>query len=237
MEDRKKFTPLIVLIILAVVGLLAWQIYLSLTFRLTKTIPKPKGTVSTALQTFVVEFNKELDPGVDYLASIADGQKHVAKIKIDGKSLEVRTNSAIDGKRYNFTIKNIKSKSGSVIPQINFDYTARYIPFDRLPKDQQRLVERQEDQLSEDNPILSRLPYGDLHFRLSAEFEEHEEESTKIGELRLKAEILLSASDVRSDRDAAIAIYKQEVLDYIKSLGFDPASYKIDYEIIEPSLY
>ena len=237
MPSNKKVVGLVVSVVLLIVGFVIFQVYLALTFRITKTTPKLKGVVTTALQTFVVEFNKELDPDVDYLKNLDDNLKHVAAVKIKGKNLEVRTKPAIDGKQYSFTVKNIKAKNGSVISAVNFNYTARYIPYEQLPKDQRQLIDQQKDQPAEDNPILNHLPYGDLHYSLSAEFEEHEEESVELGKLRLKAEILLSASDVRTDKDSAIAIYKQEVLDYIKSLGFDPAKFEIIYEIIEPSLY
>ena len=46
-----------------------------------------------------------------------------------------------------------------------------------------------------------------------------------------------SGADERSDPAAAVEGYKKEINDWIKSVGLDPAKYKIEYSIIRASIY
>lgn len=85
------------------------------------------------------------------------------------------------------------------------------------------------------DPILNSLPHSTLDYNLTVA-----QGTTGIKgdqKLILDADLLLSAADVRSGRDAAIAAYTQEVRDYITSLGLNPDSYTINYTISESSPY
>lgn len=82
--------------------------------------------------------------------------------------------------------------------------------------------------------ILNNLPHSTLDYNLTVAQGTPGVENQK---LALDAELLLSAADVRSGRDAAIAAYTQEVRDYITSLGLNPDSYTINYTISESSPY
>lgn len=73
------------------------------------------------------------------------------------------------------------------------------------------------------DPILKYLPYDALDFEIKAT--RNEDGTVK----NLHVTLLLSDADYNTGIDAAIATYKQEALEWIKSAGFDPAKYTINY--------
>lgn len=231
MNSRQK--RIIILVVVVVVLFLGFGLVRNMRFRVLSTTPKLKGAVATDLKTFVIVFNRELAPNVDYKQKLTDPENHVKEIEAEAKRLVLYTNSAQDEKNYKFELNDITAADGSVIRSIQFNYTAKYIPFEKLPKDQQQLIEEQNLRPRADNPILNYLPHGGLHFNLDAVFSEVNEESGELGAVTLVAQLYLSNSDVKINREAAIEKYKKEVLDYIVSIGFDPNNFAIRYEINE----
>jgi len=79
-------------------------------------------------------------------------------------------------------------------------------------------------------PLLNQLPYATTDFSLSADFGSSASGAPK---LNIDATILLSQSDTGNE-DSATDQYKQEALDYLSSLGVNPANYTINYTIQQP---
>jgi len=75
--------------------------------------------------------------------------------------------------------------------------------------------------------MLSHLPYRTTDFSLTADFVSGQNNQPK---LTIDAKILLSQADM-SSQDQAVALYKQEVLNYINSLGLNPSNYTINYSV------
>lgn len=226
------------LAIIVLVIILAFAIYgftKNNRFKVASTIPSKKPYVATSIHTFVVFLNRDLKPNVDYMKNITDPEKIVKEVSATPQVITIITSQLDNNKHYNFSINNIESANGSKINKVEFDFTSRYIPFNKLSKKEQDIVSKQNDKTAIDNPILKFLPFGGLDFSLSAEFNE-EEESTETGGLVLRARLLLSGADVRTNKTQAIEDYKREVTDYIKSLGFDPTKYTIVYEVVEPTI-
>jgi hypothetical protein len=73
------------------------------------------------------------------------------------------------------------------------------------------------------DPIVQYLPHSTLDYNLTIESSDK-----KI----LNAQLFLSGAD-QSNASAATALYKQEVVDYITSVGLNPADYTINYTVVQ----
>lgn len=88
------------------------------------------------------------------------------------------------------------------------------------------LVSRSEesDGTTVSDPLINSLPYSTLSYGLLAD--------TTSGSLVLKAELRIPESDLRGDlgsKQEVVRNYKRMVTDFIRTRGFDPAKYTIDY--------
>ena len=79
----------------------------------------------------------------------------------------------------------------------------------------------------ENDPILQFLPKETLSYKITYDGQSN----------TLKARIETNGADERGDPAAAVEGYKKEINDWIKSVGLDPAKYKIEYSIIRASIY
>lgn len=88
------------------------------------------------------------------------------------------------------------------------------------------LVSRSEasDGTTKSDPLINALPYSTLSYGLQA--------NTTSGSLILKAELRIPESDLRGDlasKQEIVRNYKRMVTDFIRTRGFDPSKYTIDY--------
>lgn len=78
------------------------------------------------------------------------------------------------------------------------------------------------------DPIISKLPYANLSFRLSAD--------VTTGTLKLYAELRIPESDLKGGEESTkqvISSYKEEVVNWIKSQGLDSEKYNITYSYLD----
>lgn len=231
-EKYKK--QLIFIGVLLIAAAIAIFVVSSLRFKVTGTDPK-LSAVSTISPTLTINFNKQLS--VKGL-SVSSGNKLIRNYQISGKKLIITADTPlVIGQKYTLTIKSIQSESGSIIRDKTLTFVVKDIPYDGLSTTAQKKIISQQDQNQglRDDPIMRNLPHSTLDFNLTGLITTTDGDNGGKGVLVLKAQLLLTASDVSNGRDAAIAQYKQEVIDYIKSIGFDPAKYTIEYQIIESS--
>lgn len=215
---------LIIFGVTATIVLIATLAFLAVTFRVTSVSPKPSN-LSVITPFIDVEFNKALadDPQVkgDVVSKVVASPK---RLRLYLKDLEFDQKYTID--------IQVKSTTGKTLnKQINF--TARNIRYEDLPKKQREAIIEDQDSFSpsKNDPILNVLPYGSTEFSLTAVVGDNPKPE-------INAKILLSKSDVTSgQKDAIIASIKTRVGQYIASQGLNPASYVINYEIVEPSIY
>lgn len=73
------------------------------------------------------------------------------------------------------------------------------------------------------DPIFKYIPHSTLDYSLTG--------ASNGGQALLTAQLFLTAVD-QSNPDVATAQYKQEVLDYINSVGLDPSKYTITYTTV-----
>lgn len=211
-----------------------YKVTIDSRFRITSSTPDRNGVVTTGTNGFKVVFNRKLNPTNDYKKSLEDSKGQVVSIKNEGDTLIIITKPHAENITYRFALNDIKSEDGSIIRKIDFNYTAHFKPFSKLSKDQKSLIESIARQPTANFPLLKHLPYSTLNFKLYVARDEADE-SGQIGTPGLVAELYLSNADIKSGRDSAIEIYKKEVQDYIKSLGYNPSDYSITYEAVEYS--
>jgi len=227
-----KYKGLLILALLLLVGWGAWLLYQSMHFRIVGTDPAT-NKVSVIAPYLKIHFNRELtESGLNVSAE----PNIIESYKVSGKTIDILLTQNLEAdKEYTVTIASVTSTNGETLTNQVLRFTAKDIPFEDLPEEQQKAVVNAQSRFTEvqSDPILEHIPYGTLNFRLSPLFE-NDKDGNQI--LILEADILLSAADVRIDKAAAVNQYKAELRAYIRSLDLDPAKYQIRYNIIEPTL-
>lgn len=214
-------------IMTVLIGLyIAWSI---IFFRITGTTPGGK-TYSVDTPYVVVNFNKKL--GVNTPQQITGTDKLIKSIDFKEKSIRINFRTLQLDQKYTISLNTIRSASGDELSK-TITFTAKEIEFDKLPKDQQKiLIDNQDQDPGTADPILAFLPYGGENFRLSASPTTDQNLDTSVA---LTAELFLSKADldIRAEAEAA---YKQQVVDYIQSVGLKAENYTITYSVIEPAI-
>lgn len=207
--------------------LFAWLIfYANFIFHVTGITPND-GDISQYTPVLNVSFSHDIDSKKIVTTMQPDA---IGSAIVKNKALTINFDILEVGQKYTVTVKNISSTSGKKLPDQTITFTAKDIPFDKLPASQQEAAMQQQNSPGAANTqdkAYNYIPYGDLNYNLSID--------DNNGVIVITAELLLSAADVRSDRNAAIEQYKREVLDYMKKSGLDPTKYQITYTVTESS--
>lgn len=217
-------------VLLVVILLAAGSFVYNLRFHLVSTDP-PLKAFPVMAPYIDANFNKTLAKKGHIIGSSAD---IVRTYEVNGKQLRIFLKSPLEiNKEYTLTLENITSERGKIIKQQKLTFTALDLPFSSLSSDQQKYILDHQDknQGVRDDPITSHLPHSTLDYNLTSEVDK---DNAGNDILVLNAEILLAESDLGPGQDQTVQAYKQEVVDYIKSLGLDPANYTIRYTIVTP---
>ena len=223
----RRWLPIVAVVVLALIG---WQTYYSLfTFHITGTDPK-LSSMSVQSPYLKVNFSQSLSSSG--LSIQASDKSVMLDSKISGKQLTVDLANLNLNASYTVTITHIQSTKGKAINNLILKFTAKDVSFNQLPKDQQNTILQRQDQsqVFRNDPIFNYTPHSTLDYNLTSLTTTDTNGNPKVV---LKAELLLSAAD-QSNPNPVISQYKQEVVDYIKSVGLDPASYQIDYTVSAP---
>lgn len=100
-------------------------------------------------------------------------------------------------------------------------------------KHQESLLEQQQaafNKTATADPILKNLPYGTLDYNINPTFKLIKGKR----QLVLIVSVILDGADYKSSPQqlqASINQREQSARDYIKSLGFDPSKYNIEYSV------
>lgn len=224
MNKRQLLIPAILLI----ASLLGYGLWGTLVFRVTSVNP-PIQNFAAISPYLDITFSQALV--MNKSMGVTSNPAVVSGFSVTGKRLRLSLVNLQKDHAYYVAISNLTSVKGKHIDSYIIRFTARDIAFADLPKDQQKTIldAQQSNKKQVTDPILSHLPYGGLNYSLDASFSN--------SKLVIIAKILPSASDAKSDEQAAITVYEQQVVDYIRSLGLNPSKYTIVYQIVEPSLY
>lgn len=219
---------LVAVVLVAIICLII--VWLSITFRIVSTDPA-LDKVSTISAYFKVTFNKKLSNNNLHVTSTPSG--FVGTAYITNQSIIIPFKTILQsGKHYSITIISVESTSGKQLTNKVFNFTPTYIPSSQLSKEQQQAILKNElgGGYNSSDPILSHLPYNTTSFNLTQDTTKPQGSSTGVP---LFAVIKLAGADM-GNPDAAIAQYKQQIADYISSLGLNPANYPITYTIQQP---
>lgn len=213
-------------------GILFWLLWANVAFRVAYVSPSPKQ-FPTSMPYIDIILNHPLqDRDVSSSISVSEGVKKSVQLQ-DPKTIRVNLQNIGTDKSYTLLIQNLRDTGNKVINKTIIIHS-KYVPFDKLTKSQQAAVSKNQDaDQAASDPVLSKLPHSSLNYTLTAGYQ------TTNGQqkLTIKAQILLTASDVRSNEQAAIDQYKQDALGYLKSVGIDTTKYDIQYDIVEPSIF
>lgn len=230
-RPRRSFMPFIVVVAIIVAGIVGISYTISLRFHMTGTTPG--GNALTPYVTQLnLNFNRELE--ANKTATPVANQNIILSSNVSGKSITIRLNTPLrDTTTYTITLAVVQAKDGSQLHNIKFVFRPTNTPFDKLSKKQQQDLIATQDHYPAVNqdPILGHLPYSTLDFNLDAVITKNAAGKEVV---EIDATLLPSAADL-SNEAAAIAQYKQEVVNYIKSLGVDPNNYTINYTVTQPT--
>jgi hypothetical protein len=230
-QIKKYILPVIILLVIGVsvvVGLTIWR---NSQFRLVTSTPSTKGTIPTSTGTFKLTFNQELGSFDMYQDIEGDNKTLVSDVETNGNTLYLYIKTLAPGSVYKFNLRNIKSKSGETITSIPFNVRATYVPFNRLPKEQQDLEVSKTDRDNISDPILNILPYQGEDYYLEAEFSADDEE---IPILIINAELFIRKVDLGKENTQIISEFEPRIFAYLRSKNIDPEKYDYRYTINEP---
>lgn len=228
-DQSKSIKRAAAAIVVILVGVLIYAVIQNQRFHLIGTNPS-MSSVATISPFIKLNYNKVIDAKS---VSISASDSSVSGQAVQGKTIILTLNPLTKGKTYTINIRRVSSISGSSIYNQNLSFVPKFIDYNDLPADQREAIMKKQAGNSKvkSDPILGHLPYGNADFRLSGIV------SGNPPAVTIKAELLLSAADAKTDANAAAAKYKQEVIDYIESLGLKPESYNINFVVVMPSLY
>jgi hypothetical protein len=218
------------ILVLILIGFAARSAYRHSHFLVTSTDPAT-DKVLTVSPFFKVDFNKPLSSSG--LSVTTDPNiKYNNQVRVSGNTLTVYLNVPLDSaKTYRIIINRVSSTSGQHITNKQFSFKPRVGTQNQLGEDEQEaLIQRNGQSAVYKDPILPHLPYRSVDFSLTSSIGSG---ANNQATLTLQAQLFIHTAQT-GDTVSAIAQDKQEVQDYIKSLGLDPSNYTIKYTAITP---
>lgn len=232
MDTTPRKTKLVLIVIaLLLFGWIVLAIWQQLTFHIVSTSPSV-DRVSTISPYFKITFSQPVTKAGLQVKVSPDAS--VGAPSVSGKVLTLPFNTPLrSGRTYTITLVSIRSAKGKTIADRTFIFKPTYIASSDLPEDQKRAILQNENiggTANTKDPILARLPYQTTDFLLEQDVTPQKNPPK---DLALNATLILAQADM-GDEDGAVAARKQEVLNYITSLGLDPSKYSITYIVQTP---
>lgn len=212
--------------------LIGWSIYYAnFVFHITGTDPA-LNSVAAISPYFRINFSQPIDASS---VDLSMDPNVITSTSVDGKKLTVYLNNMSVGVNYTITLSHVKNLKGKELTNQTFFFVAKNIDFSKLSKEQQALILTTQDKSTDTNrdPIFQYMPHSTLNYELSAVVGGGGD--SEASTVSIDAQILLNGADVRGGKDAAVAKYKQQIVDYLKSIKIDPNNYVINYEVVEPA--
>lgn len=206
----------VVFLVLAI----GYLIYLNLGFKVLSTKPTNNKKDVTIYDSIEINFNKDL-------ASI-DSQDFTISPYTEG-DIEIKNGSFIFNPKgvlesdKDYTVELRAASKDGRKSQVNISFRVIYTDFKDLSEAEQQKGIDQTDRIEEDFPITRKLPYEKVNYAINYELGPNRE-------LILKIETFAFIKDGRVEEYRQNTIkQRQEALDYIKSVGYNPEDYKIEY--------
>jgi hypothetical protein len=230
LKNVRRLRLAAVLFALLILVLGAYALYNTVVFRIVSTNPSLHD-VSYMSPFLNVTFNKPLSSG-NLILSTTGGA--IASHRVSNNVLTITLKEPLQiHHTYTITIQAVESKSGAHLTNKQFTFTTTNTGYNSLPKDQQNaLTAKNQDTYVpvKQDPILTSLPHSTLDYILQPTYVTSQNGQSQ---LQLQAQLLVRPGVTGTAEDAAVAQYKQEVNDYISSVGLNPANYTIQYQIVQ----
>jgi hypothetical protein len=224
---RKKIKSIVILVIIVGCAWLGYAIYKNSQFHVVSVNPS-LSNISILTPYIDVNFN---DPVASKV--VATGDLFINSVQMtSSKSVRIGFDTPLNLKqKYSINLGTLTATNHQQIKNLVLVFRAGDINFNNLSKAQQQQILDKTDTLPPalNDPIISHLPYGTLDFNLTSS----PTYSNGKTSLVLNAQLLIPyayLSDPTAEQ-ALITQYKQEVLQYITSLGLNPSNYNIQYTI------
>jgi hypothetical protein len=224
---RKNIKSIVILVIAIGCIWLGYTIYKNAQFHVVSVNPS-LSKISVLTPSIDVNFNDPITSNV-----VATGDSFINSVqKISSKTVQIGFATPLKlNQKYSINLGTLTSTNHQKINNLVLVFKAGYINFNNLSKAQQQQILSKTDTLppSLNDPIVSHLPYGTLDFNLTAS----PTYSNGKTSLVLNAQLLIPygyLSDPTAEQ-ALVNQYKQEVVQYITSLGLNPNNYNIQYTI------
>ena len=228
--NNAKRKPILFILITVLLLIVAYETIQVFKFHIVSTDPKLSG-VSDLATYMDIDFNKTLTGS----GSITSQPDLIQSYSIKGKTIHLDFKAKGNNKKYTVTLTNIQAVSGDSLSRV-LSFKIKDIPFDKLSEAQQQGVVNSQDpydpSLPTSDPLVQHLPYGDLDYKIDYLVDTKNNRPA----LEVQISVILAGADYKLSRPALEKVInerKQEALDYIKSLGLNPAKYDIQY-IIPP---
>ena len=223
MTIRRKILPLAICLAILIIVFALWQ---SMTFRMTNTWPS-LSKVPSHIPYIDLRFNKNLAG-----ASVSASPNVMKSYKLNGDYIRVNLRVMQPGESYKLFLSNIRSAGGKTIVSKNLSFVAQDIPFENLSADEQKAIVNSQDpndaSFVTNDPLLAHLPYGGIGWEMEGIISSSGGKSV----LTVRITVTFSNADYKLSTAQKQTLIKQrenEALSYIKSLGLNPAKYKIKY--------
>lgn len=161
----RKAKLILVAIAAFVVLFLAWGVHETVKFKIVAL--SPKKTLPTSTNEITIKFNKELknigeqpenyikiDPATSY-TTILKEKTLTIKLLEPGK----------DGTTMKIDLNDITEMGGDTLSS-SIMYDVKYIPFNKLSKEEQARQTAATKNPAESNPLLKKLPHDEISFRI-----------------------------------------------------------------------
>ncbi len=230
-QKRAVALVAVLVVILACVGLLTTiqKHVASDKFRVLSTNPSVNYFADVS-PFFKVTYNKPLSKSD---LSVTSNPGIIKSYSVSGDTLTTLLNVPLNNTRdYSIFVLRIKDTAGVELKNQVFTFKPKLVNSNDLSKSQQNaLLQAQENAAAlqkKEDPIMPYLPYSTLNFILNDAYVNNK--------LILQAQILIPPHVSGAAAAADTTQYEQQVVQYIQSLGLNPANYTIQYQIVNESL-
>ena len=208
------YKKLLTVLVVFVLGVFFFGAYRNNKFEIKGTDPSIKG-VSTSAPYFKIFFSKPL--GEDVKVSVYP-QNTLSSVQIKDNTVTVFFDRTLSSStEYSVVLKNISSKTGSTISDRSFSFTPKPMSVSSLPSNQRAAVKKKEGDYNKavyEDGLVQLLPFQSGGNEFSIDYD--------LDYSKSPPGVIIKVS-------SSTETGKQDALNWIKSVGFDPDNYSIAF--------
>lgn len=187
--------------------------------------------ITTLSTEFNIKFNRPISKNGLSVSVIPEAGSYKGENDISGDTLGVQLSTPLKSQQYTITINKVMSTNGRTLTNLSYSFTPKSANKSQMSEgDQENLIKRNQESPDYKDPILDHIPYSTLDYSITPYFKA---DSNDISHLILQIQLLVPPGQNTASYSSQD---KQEALQYIKSLGLDPAKYTIQYTVVNETL-